>query len=325
MDPGSFFAFITALLLAYEPMKRLANLNTSLQEGLAGAQRLFVLLDREPAIREKDDARELEIHGGEVELKDVTFSYIPGQPAVDDISISAPAGKLVALVGPSGAGKSTILNLVPRFYDVESGQITIDGVDVRDVTFASLRSKIALVSQEITLFDDTVRANIAYGRPDATEDEIIQAAKNAAAHDFIMEMPDGYDTYVGERGTKVSGGQRQRLAIARAMLKDAPILLLDEATSALDTESERQVQAALKVLMNGRTTIVIAHRLSTVMDADLIHVVNDGKLAESGTHAELLTLDGLYARLYQLQFSDQQAADHDPTLTREMGVANAGE
>ncbi|MEK9677331.1 MAG: ATP-binding cassette domain-containing protein, partial [Rhodospirillaceae bacterium] len=325
MDPGSFFAFITALLLAYEPMKRLANLNTSLQEGLAGAQRLFVLLDREPAIREKDDARELEIRGGEVELKDVTFSYIPGQPAVDDISISAPAGKLVALVGPSGAGKSTILNLVPRFYDVESGQITLDGVDVRDVTFASLRSKIALVSQEITLFDDTVRANIAYGRPDATEDEIIQAAKNAAAHDFIVEMPGGYDTYVGERGTKVSGGQRQRLAIARAMLKDAPILLLDEATSALDTESERQVQAALKVLMKGRTTIVIAHRLSTVMDADLIHVINDGTLAESGTHAELLARDGIYARLYQLQFSDQQSADHDPTLTREMGVANAGE
>jgi len=325
MDPGSFFAFITALLLAYEPMKRLANLNTSLQEGLAGAQRLFVLLDREPAIREKDDAQELDIRGGEVELKNVTFSYLPGQPAIDDISISAPAGKLVALVGPSGAGKSTILNLVPRFYDVDSGTITIDGVDVRNVTFSSLRSKIALVSQEITLFDDTVRANIAYGRPDATEAEIIQAAKNAAAHDFIMDMPDGYDTYVGERGTKVSGGQRQRLAIARAMLKDAPILLLDEATSALDTESERQVQAALTVLMKGRTTIVIAHRLSTVMDADLIHVIDDGKLAESGTHAELLGQDGIYARLYQLQFSDQQSAEHDPTLTREMGVANAGE
>ena len=309
MDPGSFFAFITALLLAYEPMKRLANLNASLQEGLAGAQRLFVLLDMKPEIQEKPAARPIVIARGGLEMEKVHFSYLPDQPAIDDISLSVPAGKVVALVGPSGAGKSTILNLIPRFYDVNAGRITIDGTDVRDVTFASLRGSIALVSQEITMFDDTVRANIAYGRPNASEDEIYTAAKHAAAHDFIMDMPDGYDTYVGERGTKVSGGQRQRLAIARAMLKDAPILLLDEATSALDTVSERHIQAALKELMKGRTTLVIAHRLSTVMDADLIHVINDGKLSESGTHAELLAKNGIYARLYQLQFSDQQMAE----------------
>ena len=309
MDPGSFFAFITALLLAYEPMKRLANLNASLQEGLAGAQRLFVLLDMKPDIQEKPAAKPLVITRGGLEMEKVDFSYLPDQPAIDDISLSVPAGQVVALVGPSGAGKSTILNLIPRFYDVNAGRITIDGTDIRDVTFASLRGGIALVSQEITMFDDTVRANIAYGRPNASDDEIFAAAKHAAAHDFIMDMPDGYDTYVGERGTKVSGGQRQRLAIARAMLKDAPILLLDEATSALDTESERHIQAALKELMKGRTTLVIAHRLSTVMDADLIHVIDKGKLSESGTHAELLAKNGIYARLYQLQFSDQQIAE----------------
>ena len=313
MDPGSFFSFITALLLAYEPMKRLANLNATLQEGLAGAQRLFQLLDREPTIQEKPDAKALAIIGGGIKLEDVHFSYVTGQAALTDMSFDVPAGKTVALVGPSGAGKSTILNLIPRFYDVDNGRIAIDGTDVQDVTFESLRGAMALVSQEITLFDDTIRANIAYGRPDASEDEIIKAAKNAAAHDFIMEMPVGYDTYVGERGTKVSGGQRQRLAIARAMLKNAPILLLDEATSALDTESERHVQSALTELMHGRTTLVIAHRLSTVMDADLIHVINQGKLVESGSHTELIAQDGIYARLYQLQFRDevqQQAANN---------------
>ena len=287
-------------------------------EGLAGAQRLFVLLDMKPEIQEKPDAQPLTITSGGLEMEEVQFSYLPDQPTIDDISLSVPAGKVVALVGPSGAGKSTILNLIPRFYDVDSGRITVDGTDVRDVTFESLRGGIALVSQEITLFDDTVRANISYGRPGASEEQIIAAAKHAAAHDFIMDMPDGYDTYVGERGTKVSGGQRQRLAIARAMLKDAPILLLDEATSALDTESERHVQAALKELMKGRTTLVIAHRLSTVMDADLIHVVDNGKLAESGTHAKLLAKNGIYARLYHLQFSDQQ-------LENDVSLQAAGE
>ena len=307
MDPGSFFSFITALLLAYEPMKRLANLNASLQEGLAGAQRLFVLLDREPHIQEMPDAHELEITGGALHLDQVKFSYVSDQPALDNVTIDVPAGKTVALVGPSGAGKSTILNLIPRFYDIDGGKISIDDSDITKLTFASLRGAVALVSQDVTLFDDTIRANIAYGRLEASEEQIIEAAKNAAAHDFIVEMPDGYDTYVGERGTKVSGGQRQRLAIARAMLKNAPILLLDEATSALDTESERRIQEALKKLMQGRTTLVIAHRLSTVMDADLIHVIDQGKLTESGSHDELMALDGLYAKLYALQFSESNS------------------
>ena len=305
MDPGAFFSFITALLLAYEPMKRLANLNASLQQGLASALRLFQLLDTEPKIQEIPKAETLEIKGGEIKLNQVNFSYNSDNPAIDGVSLLVPAGKLVALVGPSGAGKSTILNLIPRFYDVDSGKITIDGIDIRNATFDSLRSNIALVSQEITLFDDTVRANIAYGRSDASDFEISQAAKNATAHEFITKMPDGYETYVGERGTKVSGGQRQRLAIARAMLKNAPILLLDEATSSLDTESEQEVQKALRKLMKGRTTLVIAHRLSTVMEADLIHVIDNGRVIESGNHNQLLANNGTYARLYALQFKDQ--------------------
>lgn len=318
MNPGAFFSFITALLLAYEPMKRLANLNASLQEGLASAQRLFGLLDTKPNIIDKPDAATLKIKGGNIVLNQVNFSYIPKHPVINGVSLSVPAGKLVALVGPSGAGKSTILNLIPRFYEVDSGIIKIDGIDVQDATLESLRRNIALVSQEIILFDDTVRANIAYGRPDASEKEITQAAKNAAAHDFIEAMSNGYDTYVGERGTKVSGGQRQRLAIARAMLKNAPILLLDEATSSLDAESEREVQAALMKLMKGRTTLVIAHRLSTVIEADLIHVIDNGKLVESGNHPELLSKNGTYARLYALQFKEQQ-------LEVEVGAKTARE
>ena len=318
MNPGAFFSFITALLLAYEPMKRLANLNASLQEGLASAQRLFDLFDTKPNIIDKPDAATLKIKGGNIVLNQVNFSYIPKHPVINGVSLSVPAGKLVALVGPSGAGKSTILNLIPRFYEVDSGIIKIDGIDVQDATLDSLRRNIALVSQEIILFDDTVRANIAYGRPDASEKEITQAAKNAAAHDFIEAMSNGYDTYVGERGTKVSGGQRQRLAIARAMLKNAPILLLDEATSSLDAESEREVQAALMELMKGRTTLVIAHRLSTVIEADLIHVIDNGKLVESGNHPELLSKNGTYARLYALQFKEQQ-------LEVEVGAKTARE
>jgi len=318
MNPGAFFSFITALLLAYEPMKRLPNLNASLQEGMASAQRLFDLLDTKPNIIDKPDAATLKIKGGNIVFNQVNFSYIPEHPVINGVSLSVPAGKLVALVGPSGAGKSTILNLIPRFYEVDSGVIKIDGIDVQDATLDSLRRNIALVSQEITLFDDTVRANIAYGRPDASEKEITQAAKNAVAHDFIEAMSNGYDTYVGERGTKVSGGQRQRLAIARAMLKNAPILLLDEATSSLDAESEREVQAALMELMKGRTTLVIAHRLSTVIEADLIHVIDNGKLVESGNHPELLSKNGTYARLYALQFKEQQ-------LEVEVGARTAGE
>jgi ATP-binding cassette, subfamily B, bacterial MsbA len=304
-SPGTFFSFITALLLAYQPVKVLANLNTNLQEGLAAAQRIFTVLDVEPEIQEAPDARALVVRGGEIRFADVRFAYANGTVALEGATLTVPAGKTVALVGASGAGKSTILNLIPRFYDAASGTITIDGVDLRQATLASLRGAIALVSQEVSLFDDTVRANIAYGRFGADEAEIVAAAKAAAADDFIRALPDGYDTMVGEHGVKLSGGQRQRLSIARAMLKNAPILLLDEATSALDTESERQVQAALKKLMRGRTTLVIAHRLSTVVDADVIHVVDGGRVVETGTHAELVRRDGIYARLYALQFADE--------------------
>lgn len=309
-DAGSFFSFITALLLAYEPMKRLANLNAALQQGLAGADRLFQMLDMEPAIQEAPNARDLSKPvKGAVEFRNVGFAYTSDRTTLNDLSLTVPAGKTVALVGPSGAGKSTILNLIPRFYDVAEGAVLVDGEDVRGLTFQSLRGAMALVSQEVTLFDDTVRANIAYGRAGASEDEIIEAAKNAAAHDFIAELPDGYDTLVGEQGVKLSGGQRQRLAIARAMLKSAPILLLDEATSALDTESERQVQAALDALMTDRTTLVIAHRLSTVVRADLICVIVDGRVAEQGSHAELLARGGHYKHLYELQFAGEAPGD----------------
>ena len=243
------------------------------------------------------------ISGGAVALEGVSFAYHENAPALSSVSLAIPAGKMVALVGPSGAGKSTILNLIPRFYDVSAGSIRIDGQDVRDVTLESLRDALALVSQESVLFDDSVRANIAYGRAGASDADIEAAAQGAAAHDFITQLPDGYDTMIGESGVKLSGGQRQRLSIARAMLKNAPILLLDEATSELDSESERKVQQALAELMRERTTLVIAHRLSTVIDADRIYTIEQGQIVESGTHAELLANNGAYARLYALQFA----------------------
>ena len=304
--PGAFFSFITALLLAYQPLKSLANLNASLQEGLAAAHRIFQVLDVEPTIRDMPGARALDVGGGEIRFDQVRFGYAPGAVALDGVSLTVPAGRTVALVGASGAGKSTILNLIPRFFDVEEGSIAIDGQDVREVTLESLRGAVALVAQEVTLFDDTLRANIAYGRFGAPAADIEAAARAAGADEFIRGLPNGYDTQVGEHGVRLSGGQRQRLAIARAMLKDAPILLLDEATSALDSESERQVQAALRTLIRGRTTLVIAHRLSTVQGADLICVVDRGRIVESGRHAELLARDGVYARLYAMQFADER-------------------
>ena len=309
LTPGAFFAFVTAMLLAFRPLKALANLNATLQEGLAASQRVFDLLDTEPNIVEAPDARPLRVAGGAIALDRVSFSYPNGTPALRDVTLDIPAGETVALVGPSGAGKSTVLNLIPRFYDVDEGTVRIDGTDVREATIESLRGAVALVSQEAVLFDDTVRANIAYGRIDASDDEIATAARAAGAERFIAELPDGYDTVIGEHGVKLSGGQRQRLSIARAMLKDAPILLLDEATSALDAESERQVQDALRSLMQGRTTLVIAHRLSTVQEANRIYVLESGMLAETGTHRSLLAAGGVYARLHAMQFAADMAAE----------------
>ena len=305
--PGTFFSFMTALVMAYQPMKSLANLNTALQEGLAAAQRLFVMLDNEPEIKERSDAPPLQVTGGEIRFEDVTFVYTDGKPALQNINLTVPSGRRVALVGSSGAGKSTLLNLIPRFYDPTSGRVLIDGQDIRETSLASLRANIGLVSQEATLFDDSVRANIAYGKPNATDDEIEGAARSAAADTFIRAIDGGYDGVVGESGTRLSGGQRQRIAIARAMLKDAPILLLDEATSALDSESERQVQDALAALMEGRTTLIVAHRLSTVIDADIIHVIDQGRIVESGSHVELIARAGVYARLYQTQATPSDA------------------
>ena len=300
---GAFFSFITALLSAYRPMKALANANANVNEGLAGAQRLFAVLDTKPSMAEKTTTAPLRVTKGKVRFDNVTFSYADDAEALKGVSFTAVPGKTTALVGPSGAGKTTILNLIPRFYDVTSGRITIDGSDVTDVTLASLRDAVALVSQDVVLFDDTVRANIRYGRPEADDAAVEEAARAAGATDFIAALPEGYETVVGERGQSLSGGQRQRIAIARALLKDAPILLLDEATSALDAETERQVQAALECLKQGRTTLVIAHRLSTVAAADQICVVDQGRVVETGDHGALMDKGGIYARLYALQFS----------------------
>lgn len=301
---GAFFSFITALMLAYQPLRGLGRMTARIQEGLAAADRVFRLMDELPKITDKPGAHVLPRETGAVRLENVSLQYAAGDGhALSGVSLEAPAGKTTALVGPSGSGKSSVLNLIPRFYEASEGRVLVNGYDVRDVTMASLRASIALVSQEVVLFDDTVANNIRYGRWDASDADIRAAARAAAAADFIEGLPRGYGTVVGEQGLRLSGGQRQRIAIARAILKDAPILLLDEATSALDTESERQIQSALESLMQGRTTIVIAHRLSTVVNADVIHVMDQGCLVQSGSHAELLAQGGLYAKLHALQFA----------------------
>ena len=300
---GDFMGFVTALLLAAQPIKALGTVTTATNEGLAAAERIYELLDEEPTIVDLPGAPPLAIAQGAVRFDDVGFSYptAAAAPAVRDFSLLVPGGKTAALVGRSGAGKSTVINLVARLFDVERGRILIDGQDVRAVTLASLRQAIAIVSQEVTLFDDTIRANIALGRLHASDADIVAAAKAAAAHDFIMAQPRGYDTMIGDSGLRLSGGQRQRLALARAILKDAPILLLDEATSALDTASERLVQEAHTRFTRNRTTLVIAHRLSTVQRADIICVMDEGRMVEIGSHSELIAAGGAYARLCRSQ------------------------
>jgi len=307
--PGTFFSFITALLMAYQPLKRLANFNINIQDGLAAADRIFNLLDQKPEITDLRNAKEYVYKKGEIVFKKVKFSY--GSKvfhALNEINLKIPGGKTVALVGKTGAGKSTILNLIPRFYDTVDGEILIDKKNIKNYKIHSLRKKIALVSQEVTLFDDTIRSNIVYGNPNCTEKQLYEAAKKADAHEFITSFKNGYKTLVGEHGIQLSGGQRQKIAIARAILKDAPILLLDEATSSLDTDSEKDIQKSLKKLMQNKTTLVIAHRLSTILDADLIYVIDNGKVLESGNHKSLIKNKGLYAKLYKLQFASQKGS-----------------
>ena len=304
--PGEFFSFITAFLLAYEPAKRLARLSTELNSGLVGVRILFEVLDSPPSERADDEKPALAVTTPRIEFDDVHFAYRSGEPVLRGMNFTAEPGKLTALVGPSGGGKTTVFNLLLRFYEPTRGGITIGTQNVVQVARRSLRQHIAYVGQEVFLFRGTIRENIAFGKPGASEDEIVAAAKAAYAHDFILTFPRGYDTPVGEHGLQLSGGQRQRVAIARALIKNAPIILLDEATAALDSESELQVREAMEHLCAGRTTLAIAHRLHTVAHADAIHVVEDGVVVESGRHDELLRKDGRYASFYRLQLKQQE-------------------
>jgi ATP-binding cassette, subfamily B, bacterial MsbA len=304
--PGQFFSFITAFLLAYEPAKRLARLNIELNSALVGVRVLFEVIDSPPSEAPDDNKPDLQTMTARLEFKDVHFAYRAHEAVLRGMSFVGEAGKLTALVGPSGGGKSTVFNLLLRFYENERGLITIDGQDISKVSRRSLRRHIAYVGQEVFLFRGTIRENIAFGRPGASEDEIVAAAKAAYAHDFILSFPRGYDTPVGEHGLQLSGGQRQRVAIARALIKNAPIILLDEATAALDSESELQVREAMEHLCQGRTTLAIAHRLHTVSHADRIYVVEDGRAVESGRHDELLRKGGRYASFYTLQLEAQE-------------------
>lgn len=322
--PGDFVTFITAILLAYEPAKKLAGTRVALERNVIGVRFVYAVIDTPIKIDPNLDGPELEVTEGHIRFKNVDFAYRRKSPVLEKFNFEAEAGKLTALVGPSGSGKSTIMSLIERFYDVNNGRITIDGQDTSKVRIASLRDQIALVGQHTSIFQDTVRENIRYGRPSATDAEVEEAARNAMAYDFITAMPDGFDSELEEGSSSLSGGQLQRIAIARAMIRDAPIVLLDEATSSLDSEAEYQVRIAFERLMAGRTTIVIAHRLSTVLGADKICVLVEGKVVESGKHAELLAAEGAYARLYHLQF-EEMASESEPSETedKEPAVAKA--
>jgi subfamily B ATP-binding cassette protein MsbA len=305
--PGTFFSFLGALLLLYMPIKGLSSAQNAIQEGLAAAKRVFYFLDLDSPIQESPQARALSPLSRDIVYQGVSFSY-DAVPVLEGINLEIKKGELVALVGPSGAGKTTLLNLLPRFYDVTGGAIRIDGQDIREVTLASLRAQMGLVTQQTILFHDTVRFNVRYGRLDAREEEILEALHAAHAYDFVQALPQGLDTVIGDQGVRLSGGERQRLAIARAILKNPPILLLDEATSALDSESEREVQQALDRLIQGRSTLVIAHRLSTVLNAHRLVVMEAGRIVAMGTHEELLRQGGLYRRLYEMQYNGNPAS-----------------
>lgn len=303
--PGTFMSFLTALVMLYEPVKGVSKINSTIQSGMAAAERIFQLLDTPLDIKEKSDATVLPFFDDSIEFRQVSFAYNSEQFVLHDVNLRVRRGEVLAVVGPSGGGKTSLANLLPRFHDVNSGSLFIDGYDIRDVTLHSLRKQLALVTQQTILFNDTVRYNIGYGNLDCSEESIRKAADAAFALEFIEDLPHGFDTIIGESGARLSGGQRQRVSIARAILKDAPILVLDEATSALDTESERKVQQALENLMKNRTTIVIAHRLSTIKKADRIIVMQTGRLVEEGTHEQLLRLNGVYAGLYRMQYDSE--------------------
>jgi subfamily B ATP-binding cassette protein MsbA len=320
---GHFMGFMTAALLIYAPLKSVATLQTQLQEGIAASSRVFGIIDREIHLSEAPDAKPLALERGEIEFRNISYAYEPGVSVLKGVSLTVPPGRTVALVGPSGSGKSTLVNLTLRFFDPDRGKVLIDRQDIGGLTIGSLREAIALVTQDPVLFDDTIGANIAYGSKPVDQSRVIDAAKAAAAHDFIMGLPKGYDTRVGEAGGLLSGGERQRIAIARAIYKDAPILLLDEPTSSLDSEAEAKVQAALEELMRGRTVLMIAHRLSTVKKADLICVLDQGCIVESGRHEELVAKGGLYTRLHRTQFgiAGGQAAPAPEEADQEAAMA----
>jgi subfamily B ATP-binding cassette protein MsbA len=304
--PGAFFSFFTAMMMAYRPLKSLSGMNSSVQMGLAGATRLYKILDEKPQIVDKPSAIDLKTVKGNIEFDKVSFSYIADKIALDNISFKVEAGTSVALVGHSGGGKSTIMSMILRFYDPTHGKIMLDGNDISDLTLKSLRNSMSVVNQEVMLFDDTILENIRYGKLDATEEQIINAAKIAEADEFIQELPEKYQSRVGQNGIRLSGGQRQRIAIARAILYDAPILLLDEATSSLDPISEKLIKDAINSLMKGRTSIIIAHRLSTIIHCDKIVVISNGRVIEEGNHKELIAKNGAYANLYLKQFEINQ-------------------